>query len=181
VSGSRRDHRSFQDVTIPVTTQTTYARADDGRVVAALAFTANPAQAYGTSFGDVANPCEARDMLAVERPGRRAGGPECLSVRAVNAAPASLSPRLQPVLQAALSGGASLPPAGYELRFVRYEWDWVVDVTWLVPQCRLAGDLDAMAWLRTLAAQWPSMHPQSGPRVATMPPLAPDPHGRARP
>jgi hypothetical protein len=186
VSGSRRDHGSLRDVAIPVTTQTTYALTDDGRVMAALAFTANAVQAYGTSFEDVADPCEARDTLAVERPGRRAGGPECLSLRAVNAAPASLSPRLQPVLQAALAAGASLPSAGYELRFVRYEWDWVVDVTWLVPQCRLAGDLDAMAWLRTLAAQWPSSNrpwtnPQSGPRAATMPPLGPDPRGSARP
>lgn len=173
VSGSQRERGSFRDVAIPVTTLATHARDDDGRVEAAIAFGANATQAYGTSFWNVGDPCAASDTLHVERPNRRNERAECLSLRAVDAAPASLSPRLRPALQAALEGGASLPSAGYELHFARYEWDWIVDVTWLVPMCRLAGDLDAMAWLRTLAAQWPSMHPQSAPQVATMPPLGP--------
>jgi tetratricopeptide (TPR) repeat protein len=181
VSGSQRERGSFRDVAIPVSTQATHARAEDGRVLAAIAFTANATQAYGTSFWNVGDPCAASDTLHVERPNQRNDRPECLSLRSVDAALASLSPRLRPALQAALEGGASLPSAGYELHFARYEWDWVVDVTWLVPMCRLAGDLDAMAWLRTLAAQWPSMHPRSGPQVAAMPPLAPDPRGSARP
>jgi hypothetical protein len=83
------------------------------------------------------------------------------------------------VLQAALAAGAALPAAAYELHYARYDEEWVVSATWLVPLQRIAGDLAATQWAQALAAQWPPNLPPTArkpaPLVITVPPLGPVP------
>ena len=146
-----------------------------GRLAAAVVFSANAKQAYGITYWNVDEPCKLGDGVYAERFRSPFDQPECLSVRVVTPALARTSGSLQPVLQAAEAGGARLPEAAYELRYARYGLDWVVVVTWLVPTQRLAGDLAAIQWGHALAdalrplARWPE--PQS---VGT-PPLGPMP------
>ena len=176
----RQSHRFDAAVTqVPVTTLGAYALADDARLASAVAFSANAVRAFGASFWSVPDPCSMRDALHVEQLRKYLGQPECLYVRLVKPGSAVASPHLGTVLQAALAAGAALPAAAYELYYARYDEDWVVSTTWLVPLQRIAGDLAAIQWTQALAAQWPpSLQPvarKPAPLVITAPPLGPVP------
>jgi hypothetical protein len=176
----RQSHRFDAAVTqVPVATLGAYALADDARLGAAVAFSANAVQAFGASYWSVPDPCNVRDALHVEQLRKYLGQPECLYVRVVAPASAVASPRLGTVLQAALAAGAALPAAAYELHYARYDGDWIVSTAWLVPLQRIAGNLVAIQWAQALAAQWPpSLQPvarKPAPLTITAPPLGPVP------
>jgi hypothetical protein len=176
----RQSHRFDAAVTqVPVATLGAYALADDARLAAAVAFSANAVRAVGASYWSEPAPCGVRDALHVEQLRKYLGQPECLYVRLVTPASAVASPRLGAVLQAALTAGAALPAAAYELHYARYDEEWVVSATWLVPLQRIAGDLAATQWAQALAAQWPPNLPPTArkpaPLVIAVPPLGPVP------
>ena len=160
---------------VALTTLGAFELSASGGLAAAVAFSANPKQAYGISYWNVDEPCALRDSLAVDRFNSPYDQPECLSVRVVTPAPARTSADLAPALQAAQAAGATWPAAAYEVRYARYGLDQVVVATWLVPTQRLAGDLAAVQWGHALANGLRPMAWSSQAQSAGTPPLGPMP------
>ncbi len=160
---------------VMLTTLAAFELSPSGRLGAAVAFSANPKQAYGISYWNVDEPCMLRDALAVDRFNSPYDQPECLSVRVVTPALARLSTDLVPALQAAQAAGATLPASAYEVRYARYGLDRVVVATWLVPTQRLAGDLAAVQWGHALAHGLRPLAWSSQAQTVSPPPLGPTP------
>ncbi len=160
---------------VMLTTLGAFELSPSGRLGAAVAFSANPKQAYGISYWNVDEPCMLRDALAVDRFNSPYDQPECLSVRVVTPALARLSTDLVPALQAAQAAGATLPASAYEVRYARYGLDRVVVATWLVPTQRLAGDLAAVQWGHALAHGLRPLAWSSQAQTVSPPPLGPTP------
>jgi len=160
---------------VMLTTLAAFELSPSGRLGAAVAFSANPKQAYGISYWNVDEPCTLRDALAVDRFNSPYDQPECLSLRVVTPALARASTDLAPALQAAQAAGATLPASAYEVRYARYGLDRVVVVTWLVPTQRLAGDLAAVQWGHALANGLRPLAWSSQAQSAGAPPLGPTP------
>ena len=160
---------------VALTTLGAFELSASGGLAAAVAFSANPKQAYGISYWNVDEPCALRDGLAVDRFNSPYDQPECLSVRVVTPGMARTAADLAPALLAAQAAGATMPAAAYEVRYARYGLDRVVVVTWLVPTQRLAGDLAAVQWGHALANGLRPLAWSSQVQSAGTPPLGPTP------
>lgn len=175
VRGSQMRYAATRLNDVPVVTASAFAMTADARLSAAVSFSANPKQAYGTTWWQADEPCVLRDALVLERFKSAFDQPECLSVRVVDPAAALGSTRLQPALQAAQAAGATLPASSYEVHYARYGLDWVVSATWLLPAQRVAGDLAAIQWAHALADGLRPLAREPSGQVVVPPPLGPMP------
>jgi hypothetical protein len=174
VRGSSMRNAVSRTNDVTVLTHHAYAVERD-RLSAVATFSANPKQAYGTSWWMADVPCKMPDAVVLERFNSPFDQPECLSVRVVDRATAAALAALEPALHAARAAGATLPAASYEVHYVRYGLDWVVASTWLLPMQRVAGDLAAVQWALALAEGLRPLGRQSGAQSVTVPPLGPMP------
>ena len=177
VHTSMRARRAQRDPwsEVPVSTVHGFALAGSNRLAGALAFSANPRQAFGMSLWEADEPCALPDAIYLERFQSSFYKPECLSLRVLDSSAALASPPLRPALQAATAAGATLPSASYEVRYANYGMDWAVSVTFLLPLQRLAGDMDAIQWAHGLANSLRRLARAPGLQEATVPPLSPMP------
>ena len=142
-------------------------------VATAVAFTANPVQAYGRSHWSADADCAAPGALHRDRFHSAIDQPERLLVRRVDTASALSIPRLEPALRAAQDAGLALPAHAYLVHYRRHGMDWVVGATFLLPLDRVLGDAAAVQWGLALAAELRPLGHLSGPRMARTPELGP--------
>ncbi|HEY0887822.1 MAG TPA: hypothetical protein VGE20_21185 [Ramlibacter sp.] len=175
VRGGQGRVPSARTTDVRLATATAYAAAGDGSLAAAIAWSANPQQAYGTSAWNADDPCAAADALYRHRFNRSFDRPECAALRLLEPGGAAPHPDLAPVLAAAGESGVHWLDRAYELRYAAYGLDRVVEVVVLVPVHRMAGDMAAVQWLHALASQLRPLAAHPARTAAQLPPLAPGP------
>jgi hypothetical protein len=175
VRGSQMRYAATRLNDVPVVTASAFAMTPDARLSAAVSFSANPKQAFGTTWWQADEPCVLRDALVLERFKSAFDQPECLTIRVVDPAAALGSAPLRSALQAAQAAGATLPGASYEVHYARYGMDWIVAATWLLPTQRVAGDLAVIQWAHALADGLRPLAREPSGQVVVPPPLGPMP------
>jgi hypothetical protein len=167
---------TFRGVTkvdpVPLVTAYAYQPGAQG-IATAVAFTANPARAYGRSYWSADADCAAPGALHSDRFHSAIDQPECLLVRRVDAAAALSVPQLEPALRAAQDAGLALPAHAYLVHYRRHGMDWVGGATFLLPWDRVVGDVAAVQWGLALAAELRPLAQRPGPRMARTPVLGP--------
>lgn len=156
-----------------IITAPAFSMDKEGRLAAAVVFSANPKQSFGTSWWVVDKPCDEDGALYIERFRSPLDRPECLTVRIVDPAAALTSTHLRSALLAAQAASAKLPAASYEVHYVRYGLDWTVAASWLLPVQRVPGDLVIIQWAHALANGLRPMASEPADQVVPAPLMGP--------
>lgn len=155
---------------VRVVTVRAYAMRHDGSLAAAVAFSTNPQQAFGTSYWYVDDPCGAPATVYRHRFSRTPDRPECADVRIVE--PAGASADLWGAAHAAAAAaGSDWKDRAYELHYAAFGLDRVVEVTVQVPMYYFPGEMAAAQWVHALAAQLKPLARRPSNRSATVPAL----------